>query len=99
MAPQGGPPQGPSETPKLLGIISLIAGIAAIPSACCCWYLGWIPALVAIGTGGIGLMQAKDDPRSDATPLLIAGIATGAVALVIAVVVILFWAGMTATDY
>ena len=61
-------------------------GIIGIPASCCCWFLGWIPALVALGTGIISLVQSKDAPGSDAKPFAIAGVVLGALGLVIVVI-------------
>lgn len=75
--PYGG--GGQSDSPKVLGIVSLVAGIISIPASCCCWFLGWIPALVAIITGVLGYLQLRDHPTSDAKPFLIAGIVLGGI--------------------
>lgn len=81
------PPQGGQNNIKTLGFVSLAAGILAIPLTCCCWIVGWLPALVAIGTGATGFVQGKQDPAlEDAKPFLIIGIVLGALALVIAAV-------------
>lgn len=88
----GSAPQPGSDTPKILGIVSLVAGIIGIPASCCCWFLGWIPALVALGTGIASVMQAKDDPNSDAKPFGIAGIVLGAVGLLLVLVGIIWLA-------
>lgn len=85
-SPYGGAPQPGNDTPKVLGIVSLVAGIVAIPSACC-WFLGWIPALVAIITGIVGLVQLKDHPGSDAKPFLIIGLVLGALSLLLLILV------------
>lgn len=84
---------------KILGIVSLIAGIIAIPASCCCWFLGWIPALTALVTGIIGYLQLRENPTSDAKPFLIAGIVLGAIGLVLAVASLVWFAGATAMDY
>lgn len=85
-SPYGGAPRPSNDTPKILGIASLVSGIIAIPASCCCWFLGWIPALVAIVTGIASLVQAKDDPGSDVKPFAIAGIVLGALGLVLVAV-------------
>ncbi|KRE38407.1 hypothetical protein ASG73_05550 [Janibacter sp. Soil728] len=65
-----------------LGYLSLGMGIFAIPAGCCCWFLAWIPALAALGTGAYGLSEVKHDPSTaDAKPYLIAGIVLGAISL------------------
>ncbi len=79
--PYGGPPGAWNDTPKTLGIVSLVVGLISIPASCCCWFLGWIPALVAIVTGIIGYLQLPEHPRSDAKPLLICGIVLGVLGL------------------
>lgn len=86
-SPYGGAPQPGNDTPKILGIVSLVAGILAIPSACC-WFLGWLPALVAIVTGIVGLVQLKDHPSSDAKPFLIIGLVLGVLAFLLLILVI-----------
>ncbi|WP_068251597.1 DUF4190 domain-containing protein [Janibacter corallicola] len=75
----GGAPGGQSDTPKVLGVVSLVAGIISIPASCCCWFLGWIPALVAVVTGVLGYVQLRDHPGSDAKAFLVAGIVLGGI--------------------
>lgn len=87
--PQGGPP-GRTGNARTLGIISVIAGAVGIPFACCCWFIGWLPALVAIGTGIAGLSQLKHEPDSDAKPFLIAGIVLGVAGLALVVLSLVF---------
>lgn len=82
--PQGGPPPGAGNA-RTLGIISVISGIVGIPVAWCCWFIGWIPALVALGTGAVGLSQLGREPGSDAKPFLIAGLVLGVVGLLLTV--------------
>lgn len=85
---------------KTMGIVSLVVGIIALPSACCCWFLGWIPALAALGTGIYGLTQAKDDPTAGETkPFFIAGVALGAIALLLTAASAIFGAASFVTDY
>lgn len=96
-SPYGGAPQPGSDTPKVLGIISLVTGIIAIPLSCC-WFLGWIPALAAVITGIIGLVQAKDDPASDAKPFLIIGLVLGALSFVLVIAFFIFGIASTMSD-
>lgn len=83
--PMYGAPAGNSNV-KTLGIVATVVGVIALPASCCCWFLGWIPALIALGCGAVGLSQAKDDPSAaDAKPFLIAGIVLGVLALLLTV--------------
>ncbi|WKV16489.1 hypothetical protein LP422_22745 [Janibacter limosus] len=85
-SPYGAPPQRTS-TAMTPGYVSLGMGIFAIPAGCCCWFLGWIPALAALGTGAFGLSEIKSDPSAAAAkPFLIAGIALGGIGLFLTVV-------------
>jgi hypothetical protein len=80
----GGQPA--NNTVKTVGIVSTVAGVIGIPAACCCWFIGWIPALVALGTGVYGLSQVKDDPtQADSKPFLIIGIVLGALGLLLTI--------------
>ena len=96
--PPGGPPYGPpppgggphwqqpqQDGPKQLGIASLALGIVGLPATCCCWFLGWVFPVAALVTGLIGYTRASNTPGSDAKPFSIAGIALGAVGLLIVV--------------
>lgn len=89
-SPYGGAPSPSSDTPKILGIVSLVAGIIGIPASCCCWFLGWIPAVAAIGTGIACIVNDNQDPNSNAKPFGIAGIAMGAIGL-LCVVASIIW--------
>lgn len=97
--PYGVPPGAGSDTPKTLGIISLIAGVISLPASCCCWFIGWIPAVVAIATGVIGYTQLPQHPRSEAKPLLICGVVLGVLGLVCVFISVLWLAGRVVTDY
>lgn len=66
----------------------MASGLVGIPAACCCWYIGWFPALLALLLAAIGFARMKDDPNSDAKPLLIGGLVLGSLGLVIIVVVL-----------
>lgn len=77
----GQAPSPQANTLKTLGIVSVVAGVIGIPAACCCWFIGWIPALVAVGAGAAGLAQLKNDPTTDAKPFLIIGLVLGIIGL------------------
>lgn len=95
--PPGGPPYGPpppggpqwhqpqQDGPKQLGIVSLVLGIVGLPATCCCWFLGWVFPVAAIVTGLLGYTRASNTPGSEGKPFSIAGIALGAVGLLIVV--------------
>lgn len=84
--PHGAPPPRTSNA-TTLGYVSLGMGIFAIPAGCCCWFLAWIPALAALGTGAFGLSEIKSDPSAaGAKPFLIAGIVLGGIGLFLTVV-------------
>lgn len=87
-----GPPPGPSDqrTAQTLGVIGVVAGVVALPSTFCCWFVGWIPALVAIVTGAIGLIRAKDQNSGGTIALCIGAIVLGFAAVVVAVLVLAF---------
>ncbi len=89
-SPYGSAPQPGGDTPKILGIVSLVAGIIGIPASCCCWFLGWIPAIVALGTGIVSLVQGKDEPNPEGKPFAIAGIVLGALGLLL-VAIMFIW--------
>lgn len=86
LPPPGGPPGPASDTPQVLGIVSLVSGLVGLVAACCCWIVGWIFPVVALVTGIIGLVQLKDRPSSSsARPLLIIGIVLGVLGLILVV--------------
>lgn len=97
-APFGAQPA--NSTVKTVGIVSLVAGIIGLPAACCCWFIGWIPALVALGTGVYGLTQVKDDPsQADSKPFLIIGIVLGALGLLLVLASAVWGVASFASDY
>lgn len=99
-SPHGDASQPGSDIPKILGIVSLVAGILGIPASCCCWFLGWIPALVAIGTGAASLTQAKGNPSSTATPFAVSGLILGAIGLVLALIsIVMMFTGGPIYDF
>ncbi|WP_435198058.1 hypothetical protein [Janibacter sp. GS2] len=79
----GGGSSGGNDTPKTLGIVSIVLGAIGIPAACCCWPVGALFAVGAFVCAGIGLSQTKDLPRSDAKPLLVAGLVLGGVVVLL----------------
>lgn len=96
-SPYGSAPQPGSDTPKILGIVSLVAGIIGIPASCCCWFLGWIPVVVALATGAISLVQGKDDPYPEGRPFAIAGIILGVIGL-LCVAASIIWVVVSGTN-
>lgn len=84
---------------RYLGIASLTTGILGLPFSCCCFFIAWILPLVALVTGIVSLSQASKDPRSDAKPFALAGIALGAVGLVLTVVFLLVGALMDPSTF
>lgn len=98
-SPYSGPPQQGNDTPKILGIISIITGALGTLVACCCWPVG---ALFAIGTfacAGIGLSQIQGQPQSDAKPLLIIGMVLGGVVVLVTILGVVLGAANIMTDY
>ncbi len=88
--PMGGPPMGgdpyggvPQQPQNLFGLLALIFGIVSLV-LCCLWAGVWagIPAIVL---GVLGLQKANKGLATN-KPFAIAGIALGAVALLITII-------------
>lgn len=87
-APPPGPPPGPhggasaggNDTPKILGIISIVLGVIGIPAACCCWPIGIVVAIGTLVCAGIGWSQLQgQQPQGSDKQLVIAGLVLGGV--------------------
>src|SRR5262245_53446577 len=74
------PPQG-NDTPRILGILSIIASSIGLLSICCCLFMPF--PVVGLVLGGIGL-ALRPDPN--AKMLNIVGLGIGALALVLWIV-------------
>ncbi len=88
------PPAGVGGENKTLAIISLVTGILSL--FCCGWF---IPGIVAIVLGFIAKGKATSDPANyGGAGLALGGIITGAISLVLGViVVILYFLGFAAS--
>ncbi len=73
-----------------LAIASLICGIIALPSSCCCGCLSVPMGLIAIVLGIVAVVR----PDSPQKALAYGGIATGAGALLVTVIAMIFGVGM-----
>lgn len=80
----GGAPQGGSDTPKILSIISMVTGIAGV-IVCCCWGLP-IFSVAALITGFVARNQTQDNPRPDLKTFILVGLITGAIGLAISII-------------
>lgn len=76
----GGPAGVPDQSGNVFGLISMIAGIVSI--VLCCLYASVWAGLPAVILGVIGLNKAKEGKATN-KGMAIAGIATGAVGLLI----------------
>lgn len=93
-SPYGAPPgyggPAPQQTPPL-AIIALVAGIAGILGACCCGF----PGLLGIAGVVCGVLARKEIAESGGTKkgegLALAGIITGALAIVLSIVGVLVY--------
>ncbi len=87
--PPGAPPPSfqPSElqpTNEPMGIASMVVGIVGLVT-CCCWPLGAFLGVIALGLGIASILRVKGAPMSfRGNGFAIAGISTGAVALLLA---------------
>ncbi len=87
------PPRPVVSQQQTLAVISLVSGIAAIT-------IGWICggplfALVAVTLGVVALMQIKKNPlQYGGRPFAWGGIATGAIVLIIYLVLFVIWVGI-----
>lgn len=68
-----------------MSIASLVLGIAGVPLCCL-----FVPSLLAVIFGIVGINQIKADPSQSGRGLAIAGIVLGAVMLVLVVSALLF---------
>jgi hypothetical protein len=87
------PPAGTAGQNKTLAIVSLVCGILSL--ICCSWF---IPGIAAIVMGFIARSKANSDPANyGGAGLALGGIITGALSLVLGVIVIiLYFAGALA---
>jgi hypothetical protein len=87
------PPAGTAAQNKTLAIVSLVCGILSL--ICCSWF---IPGIAAIVMGFIARSKANSDPANyGGAGLALGGIITGALSLVLGVIVIiLYFAGALA---
>jgi hypothetical protein len=85
-------PGAPSNAGQTMGIAALVLGIIAAPLAFipCTAVFAWLPALLAIILGAVGLSQAKKG--NGKTGLPIAGLVIGAVSLLIVICWIVLFA-------
>lgn len=79
----GQPPQQNQD--RTLSIISLVAGILAIP-LCCCWGGGGLVGIAALITGYLGRQQAERTGDSQGGQLALIGMVLGGIAILLAVV-------------
>ncbi len=89
--------QPPVQASNGIGIAALVVGILALPLSILFFPLGLILGIVAIVLGIVGIRKAK---RGEATNkgMAITGVVTGAVALVIAILVTIFVVGLFSSD-
>lgn len=80
------PPQQPSGSPGF-GIASLILGILSIP-CCCVWYISGLFSILAIVFGIIAIKKKAGKGMG------IAGIITGAIGLIFAIILMIFAVGL-----
>ena len=85
------PPPMPGAMPytpqkSQLGLISMILGIVSIVLNCGCWFIAWAVGVVAIVLG----VMAKRDRTAD-QGMATAGIITGAIGILLGLLVILFF--------
>lgn len=73
-----------SSSTNQLCLVSMILGIASVAGAGCCFIFGVPLAIGGVATGFVGLSQVKDSP-SEGRGMAIAGIACGAVGVVLPV--------------
>jgi Domain of unknown function (DUF4190) len=71
-----------------LAIGSMVTGIVSLPLACCCSFLGVIGGGVALVLGFIGMNQIKERGQSN-RGMAIAGLATGAAAVLLGIALII----------
>ncbi|HEV2811321.1 MAG TPA: DUF4190 domain-containing protein [Acidimicrobiales bacterium] len=83
----------PAQPSNGIGIAAMVVGIVALPLALLFFPLGLVLGIVAIVLGIVGIRKVN---RREATNkgMAIAGVATGAVALVIAILVTIFFVGI-----
>ena len=79
-ATAGGPP--PSAPNPALGIVSLVTGILSFVPGCCCGAFTIPIALIAVGTGAVGIVMANQG-KMGGKGMAIAGTILGAVYLVL----------------
>ena len=98
MGPMG-PGYGPQGTSNGLAIGSLICGILAIPTTCCCSLASLPVAIAACVMGGLALSKAKAMPNAyGGKGMAIAGIACGAVGIIFAIVMLALGMGRALID-
>jgi hypothetical protein len=78
-APQG----GQTDT---LAIVSLVCGIASLPTGFCCTFFGIPLSLAAIVTGAIAIGNVGKQPHLKGKELAIGGIVTGSIGIVLFIV-------------
>jgi len=73
------------QSPKMdpLAIVSLVCGVVGLIMVCCCGWLTIPLALAAIGTGAAAVMRINKDPMLTGKGLAFAGIALGALGLIV----------------
>lgn len=78
---------GPPESSNGLAVGSLICGIFALPTTCCCSIASFPFAIAAIIMGVIAMSKAKSEPQvyGGGKNMAIAGLACGALAIVMAI--------------
>jgi len=80
-----------------MGIAALVCGVLGCALDCCCWPLGIVLGLVGIGLGIFSVIRIKGDPSQySGAGLAYGGIGAGALALILAVVMLILGAGMQA---
>jgi hypothetical protein len=87
----------PQTSPLAIG--SLVCGILAILSGCCCGIIGLALGVAALVMGIMALRQTKAEPHAfSGGGLAIGGIVTGAIALLFATVMLIIGAGSALVD-
>jgi len=94
---QGGP--APSSPNNNMAVASMVTGIVGLVLQCLCWPVGLVAAFAAVILGVIALRQLGER-GGGGRGFAIAGIATGAIGLVIALVLLaLVGVAMTTSSF
>jgi hypothetical protein len=99
MPGMGGPGFGPQSTQNGLAIASLVTGILALPTTCCCSILSLPLGIAACVMGGLALSKIKAAPQMyGGKGLALGGAICGAISILMAIAFLALGMGQALVD-